>query len=208
MAGTTIAEYSAQRSKFGGKGRHWHIHLSDELWLWRGTACFFLCCLPLTEDPAVQAKLKTSKPAAQLQLKASKPMAQDPPLELKQKVNKPMAQLLQKASLRPSEGRRQVSYVTGACAEVHLEHLGEFLVSRYALEHSVHGHGRRVPEPIILYDNILNLPVARHTRRQASCCRRLKDFGRHAMISESRTASPTQPAGFSDYIKDSLCFVF
>ena len=41
----------------------------------------------------------------------------------------------------------------------------------------------------------------------APLCRRLKDFGRHVMISESRTASPSQPAGVLDYIKDSLQLV-
>jgi hypothetical protein len=39
------------------------------------------------------------------------------------------------------------------------------------------------------------------------CCR-LKGLGRHAMISESRTASSTQLAGFVDDIKDSLYLVF
>ena len=44
----------------------------------------------------------------------------------------------------------------------------------------------------------------RATRGGASPCLRLKDFGRHAMISESRTASPTQSAGVLDYNKDYL----
>ena len=55
---------------------------------------------------------------------------------------------------------------------------------------------------IILHDNSPNLPVVsqqrapsrsqlRATRGGAPPCRRLKDFGRYAMISESRTASPT-----------------
>ena len=72
---------------------------------------------------------------------------------------------------------------------------------------------------IILHDNTLPQPPRRvaaapprsqlrATRGGASPCRRLKDFGRHAMILESRTASPTQPVGVLDYNKVSLYLVF
>ena len=68
---------------------------------------------------------------------------------------------------------------------------------------------------IILHDNTLNLPVVSQQRHPdpnysphaGAPCRRLKDFGRHVMILESRTASPTKPAGFLDYIKESLYLV-
>ena len=83
--------------------------------------------------------------------------------------------------------------------------------------HSVRGHGRRVPEPHHPSRQHPQPPrrVAaapprsqlRATRGGAPPCRRLKDFGRHAMISESRTASPTQPAGVLDNIKD-YCTLF
>ena len=38
-------------------------------------------------------------------------------------------------------------------------------------------------------------------------CRRLKDFGMHAMNFGIKNCQPTQPAGVLDYIKDSLHLV-
>ena len=49
-----------------------------------------------------------------------------------------------------------------AGTEVHLEHLGGFVVLGHALEHSVRGQGCRVPEPHHPpqhLHNTLNLPV-------------------------------------------------
>ena len=54
---------------------------------------------------------------------------------------------------------------------------------------------------------ILIIFILNATRGGAPPCRHLNDFGRYAMISESKTASPTQPAGVLDYIKDSLHLV-
>ena len=94
---------------------------------------------------------------------------------------------LPQTSLRPSEGHRQVPHVAAAGAKVHLEHNGDFVVLGYAPEHSMRGHGRRVPEPHHPSRQHPQPPrrgasapprhQLRATRGGAPPCRCLKDFG-------------------------------